>query len=189
MDDLFDRIRGMVERETQFGSKIMIELLEKCDSYGKVLVYGSNVGDIAFSEKMTVNTGFITMDGRDITEPIFCKKVQAVKVIPTVDYTLYEIYKNISSLFVTSGLTIYAFVPTKYVLSEFESWADCIIYLKRITKRNGESDLIAYNTKPADKEFEPTILSDFLERVIFGETTSEHNGHFAHRILSKARMT
>jgi hypothetical protein len=165
MDDLFDRIKAMEEREEQSGSKIFIELLEKCASYSNVLVYGSNVGDISFSGKMTVSMGVTYFDGRDIIEPKFSKEIRAVKVIPTVDYTLCEIYKNLSSIYVTNGLTIYAFIPTKYIPHEFERWADCVISLKRITKKNGESDLIVYNTKPADKEFEPTVLSDFLERV------------------------
>jgi hypothetical protein len=167
MNDLFDRIKAMEEREAQAGSKIMTELLEKCASYSNVIVYGSNVGDIAFSGKTTVSTGVTYLDGRDIIEPKFAKEIRAVIVIPTVDYTLCEIYKHLSSIYVTNGLTIYAFIPTKYILPEFEIWADCVISLKRITNEQGKSDLIAYNTKPVNKEFQPTILSDFLERKVF----------------------
>jgi len=151
--------KTQTSKQKQSKVRSIHELLEECSSYKRVIIYGSNISDIATSEGLS-NLSFI--EGPNLldkaSELAIKSKANGIKVLTTGNQNQCDLLSILLSLRVSDEMTICGFVPTEYILPPFLEWGDCIIVVKQENGGKGKRHLVAHNIKPIKPVFKPTRL-------------------------------
>jgi hypothetical protein len=136
------------------------ELLNKCSSYKRVIIYGSDISDIVMPPDLSVISTFGRAEdlSEKVSEFAANSKETGVIMLGTVNQNQCNLLSMLLRMRVSDETTIYGFVPTEYILPPFLEWGDCIIVVKQENGGKGERHLVAHNIKPIKPVFKPTRL-------------------------------
>ena len=136
------------------------ELLNKCSSYKRVIIYGSDISDIVKPTDLSEISTFEGAEGllKKVSEVAANSKANGVTMLGTVNQNQCDLLSILLSLEVPEEMTICGFIPTEYILPPFLEWADCIIVIEKENGGKGRSHLVAHNIKPIKPVFKPTLL-------------------------------
>jgi hypothetical protein len=136
------------------------ELLNKCSSYKRVIIYGSDISDIVMPADLSMTSTFEGAEDlmEKVSEVAANSKANGVTMLGTVNQNQCDLLSILLSLKVSEEMTICGFVPSEYILPPFLEWADCIVVVKQENTEKGKRHLVAHNIKPIKPVFKPTRL-------------------------------